>query len=193
MLSLVNEFIKSIKFCFSLNGKKRKEKRKKKGIGLDMGVSSFITFSDGKKIENLIFKERIPYKTISYKEFSQYRERMYKSAFEYIKKYNPDYVCIETLDFTGDNICEDIKIKIKLLDYDLFFKRLLLVCKKNNIELRQVPKNYPSSKICSKCGNINTTLTLNDRVYKCKKCNVSINRDANAALNIKNCMKYKIL
>jgi putative transposase len=45
------------------------------------------------------------------------------------------------------------------------------------------PKN--TSKMCSKCNNINTEQTLSDRIYNCKCCNFQLDRDHNAAINIK--------
>jgi putative transposase len=41
------------------------------------------------------------------------------------------------------------------------------------------PEN--TSKICSKCGNIRNDLTLWDRMYTCPKCGLNIDRDLNAA------------
>jgi putative transposase len=46
------------------------------------------------------------------------------------------------------------------------------------------PRN--TSKICSKCGKIKENLTLKDREYECPHCNFKINRDLNAAINIRN-------
>ena len=43
----------------------------------------------------------------------------------------------------------------------------------------------PSSKMCSCCGSINKELTLKDREWTCK-CGSVLNRDVNAAINIKN-------
>ncbi|MFA7307588.1 MAG: RNA-guided endonuclease TnpB family protein [Hyphomicrobium sp.] len=43
----------------------------------------------------------------------------------------------------------------------------------------------PSSKTCSDCGYINKELTLKDREWTCK-CGSVLNRDVNAAINIKN-------
>ena len=43
---------------------------------------------------------------------------------------------------------------------------------------------YPSSKICSNCGWEKEDLTLSDRIFKCEKCGIEIDRDLNAALNI---------
>ena len=42
---------------------------------------------------------------------------------------------------------------------------------------------YPSSKLCSACGFINTDLTLADRVFSCG-CGHSADRDTNAAVNL---------
>jgi putative transposase len=44
---------------------------------------------------------------------------------------------------------------------------------------------YPSSKTCSSCGCIDSDLTLSDRTYNCFECGLSIDRDLNAALNLK--------
>jgi putative transposase len=46
-----------------------------------------------------------------------------------------------------------------------------------------VDRWYPSSKLCSACGVINTDLTLADRVFTCG-CGYSADRDANAAVNL---------
>jgi putative transposase len=43
---------------------------------------------------------------------------------------------------------------------------------------------FPSSKICSRCQTAKATLSLNERTYRCKKCNLFIDRDMNAALNL---------
>jgi len=45
------------------------------------------------------------------------------------------------------------------------------------------PKN--TSKTCSCCGNINKLLTLRDRVYDCDACGNAIDRDINAAINVR--------
>ena len=58
-------------------------------------------------------------------------------------------------------------------------------CEWNGIEFIQVDRFYPSSKKCSCCGNIKKDLKLSDRVYVCK-CGLTIDRDLNAAINLKN-------
>lgn len=49
----------------------------------------------------------------------------------------------------------------------------------------KIDKWYPSSKTCSCCGFINKDLTLKDRIYNCPNCGYVIDRDFNAAINIK--------
>jgi putative transposase len=48
-----------------------------------------------------------------------------------------------------------------------------------------IDKWYPSSKLCSFCGTVNDSLTLADRFWTCS-CGAILDRDINAAINIKN-------
>lgn len=45
---------------------------------------------------------------------------------------------------------------------------------------------FPSSKMCSSCGWINQNQTLSDRTFACLDCGSIIDRDLNAASNIRN-------
>jgi putative transposase len=44
---------------------------------------------------------------------------------------------------------------------------------------------HPSSKTCSGCGVIKSTLHLSDRVFECDACALSLDRDENAAINLR--------
>jgi hypothetical protein len=44
---------------------------------------------------------------------------------------------------------------------------------------------FPSSKTCSSCGTVKKELTLKERTFDCG-CGLSLNRDLNAAINLKN-------
>lgn len=44
---------------------------------------------------------------------------------------------------------------------------------------------FPSSKMCSCCGNVKKKLNLSERMYKCDGCGATLDRDLNAALNLK--------
>jgi putative transposase len=47
-------------------------------------------------------------------------------------------------------------------------------------------KFFPSSKMCSNCGILKEDLSLSDRVFKCEVCGLEIDRDLNAAINLRN-------
>ena len=65
---------------------------------------------------------------------------------------------------------------LRMLEYKLMFlgKQFL-----------KIDKWFPSSKTCSKCGNVKEELKLSERSYKCECCGIEIDRDYNAALNIR--------
>ena len=65
---------------------------------------------------------------------------------------------------------------LRMLEYKLMFlgKQFL-----------KINKWFPSSKTCSKCGNVKEKLKLLERSYKCECCGNEIDRDYNAALNIR--------
>lgn len=52
--------------------------------------------------------------------------------------------------------------------------------------LIKVDRFYPSSKTCSECGEVNKALALSEREWACKACGSWHERDANAALNLRN-------
>jgi putative transposase len=45
---------------------------------------------------------------------------------------------------------------------------------------------FPSTKMCSRCGNIKENMDLSERIYVCENsaCGLVIDRDVNAALNL---------
>jgi putative transposase len=55
----------------------------------------------------------------------------------------------------------------------------------------KIDRFYPSSKTCNCCGTINKELKLSDRTWTCDSCGTELDRDYNAALNIKDEGKRK--
>ena len=53
------------------------------------------------------------------------------------------------------------------------------------IKFVQVPRFFPSSKSCSHCGEIKKDLKLSERIFICPHCGQEIDRDLNAAINLK--------
>ena len=65
-----------------------------------------------------------------------------------------------------------------------FREKLINKCHEYNTEIRLAKRYFKSSKTCYNCGHIKKDLSLNDRVYKCKKCGIEVDRDINAAINL---------
>ena len=55
-----------------------------------------------------------------------------------------------------------------------------------NREIIEIDRFFPSSKKCNNCGNNNDDLKLSDREWICPSCGTHLDRDINAAINIKN-------
>ena len=57
---------------------------------------------------------------------------------------------------------------LRMLEYKLLFlgKQFL-----------KIDKWFPSSKTCSRCGNVKEELKLSERSYKCECCGIEIDRD----------------
>ena len=73
-----------------------------------------------------------------------------------------------------------------------FRTKLSAKCKGNGIELRIVDTWYPSSKTCYRCGNLKRDLKLSDRMFCCPHCGTVIDRDLNAALNLRDAKVYVV-
>jgi putative transposase len=69
------------------------------------------------------------------------------------------------------------------LAWGMFIRQLKYKCKWRGRSLRVISRWFPSSKMCSECGEINERLTLADREWTCP-CGARHDRDHNAAKNI---------
>ena len=107
-------------------------------------------------------------------------------------KQSPKFISIEDLNVKGmmKNRCLSKAIQKQKFYYFRLF--LIQQCKKNNVELRVIDRFYPSSKLCSCCGQIKRDLKLKDRIYKCD-CGNEIDRDLQASINIRDCSVYKVI
>ena len=63
-------------------------------------------------------------------------------------------------------------------------RQLEYKCAWSGIELQLADRWFPSSKLCSGCGHKKEELTLSERTYRCERCQIEIDRDLNAALNL---------
>ncbi|MXV84448.1 transposase [Candidatus Poribacteria bacterium] len=92
---------------------------------------------------------------------------------------------IETLQVT--NLLKNRKLAKALSDTALggFLEKLKTKAQALGIPIVQADRFFARSKICSTCGHKKDDLTLSDRQYQCNHCGRSIDRDTNAALNLR--------
>lgn len=179
-------------------------------VGVDLGIKTLATLSDGKIFEaiktyrNNKHKLKLLQRKLSKKQKgSKNREKARKNVARlhykianirkdsthklttYLAK-NHGEICIEDLDVKG--MTKNHKLASAILDGGFFeFRRQLeYKCQWYGSTLTIVDRFYPSSKTCSACGNIKQSLKLSDRTYECGVCGFAIDRDLNAAINLKN-------
>lgn len=66
-----------------------------------------------------------------------------------------------------------------------FHRQLDYKVKWRDGEIVRADRFYSSSKTCSRCGAVHHELTLADRVFRCPACGFEIDRDLNAAINLR--------
>ena len=63
-------------------------------------------------------------------------------------------------------------------------RQLLYKARWHGVEVRVADRFFPSSKTCSGCGEVRSDLDLSTRTYSCEICDLVIDRDLNAAINL---------
>ena len=109
-----------------------------------------------------------------------------------IAKTKPSYITIENLNVKGMMKNRHLSKAVANQKLYEFRTKLNAKCKANGIELRIVDTWYPSSKTCHGCGNLKTDLKLSDRIFRCPHCGAVIDRDLNAALNLRDAKVYEV-
>lgn len=120
------------------------------------------------------------------------RQNFVNQTVSELVKIKPESITIEDLNIKGMMKNKHLSKAIAQQNFYYFRTKLKNKCKQNGIELRIVSRWYPSSKTCACCGNIKKDLKLSDRVYICEECGFEIDRDLNAAINLKNAKEYTI-
>ena len=134
----------------------------------------------GKNREKTLHRIRILHERIS----NQRKDFLHKLSTSITKKF--DIICVE--DINMKNMSQCLHLGKSTMDNGFGMFRTMLSYKQERIPYHKLifaNKWYPSSKRCSKCGHVKSDLTLKDRIYKCNKCGLIIDRDINAAINLK--------
>ena len=96
----------------------------------------------------------------------------------------PRFICIEDLNVKGMMKNRHLSKTIQQQCFGEFRRQIEYKSAWNNIPVIIADRFFPSSKLCSCCGNIKKNLKLSDRIYRCECGNV-IDRDYQASLNLK--------
>ena len=177
-------------------------------VGIDLGIKHLATLSDGTVIPNPHHlqadeqrlkraQKALSRKTKGSKRRAKARERvariharvanrrsdaLNKLTTRLAQAYSD--ICIEDLNVAG--MMKNHHLAKAVQDASFYELRHQLEYKtaKTGARLHFVDRWCPSSKTCSNCGSVKAKLSLNERVYRCEHCGLTIDRDLNAAINI---------
>ena len=187
----------------------RKVKESHHTVGIDLGIKDFVITSDGEVFDNFHFKKNKSKKLVrlqkqlsrkktgsnnrnkariklakAYKKISDKKEYYLHQVSNYLIDEN-QVICMEDLNVSGMLRNHKLAESIQELKLSEFRRMLEYKTKWYGRKIVFVDRFYPSSKTCNHCGYINKKLKLSDRQWVCPDCGKVIERDYNAALNIR--------
>ena len=180
----------------------------KQPIGIDVGINTLATCSNGDTYENprpLKRYERkltranrsLSRKVLGSQNWQKAKKRLgtvhyriaciredahHQATTKILRKASA--IGIETLNISG--LLKNRKLAKALSDSALsrFLTMLRYKADRRGIPITEADQFFASSKTCSSCGHKKRALTLSDRTYHCAECGLDIDRDFNAAINL---------
>jgi len=183
--------------------------KKENVLGLDMDMKNFYTDNQNMKadyprfyrnsLEKLAIeqrklskcvkgsnnrnKQRLKVARLHEKIANQRKDFLHKKSRELVNLY--DAIIIEDLNMKAMSQCLNLGKSVSDNAWGMFTVFLKYKLDNEGKLLVRVDKWFPSSKKCNDCGEINKELQLSDREWICKSCGCIIDRDYNAAKNIR--------
>jgi putative transposase len=176
-------------------------------VGVDLGIVSTITTSDGRKIkpikatrehESKLAREqkRLSRKKKGSNNWQKQRikvarthERIANSRRDFLNKATTTLVrenqtiCVETLKVKNMMSNRHLAKSIADASFSEIVRQLEYKCEWYGRDFVRVSTWYPSSKLCSTCGHKERDMPLSKREWVCPKCGTIHDRDVNAARN----------
>jgi putative transposase len=180
-----------------------------RSIGIDLGINSLMTLSNGIKISNPRLFEENQFKLkraqqhLSHKQkgSNRYNQQRKKVAKIHLKIANRrsnlqhqisnwlvneyDVICMENLNVSGMKKGTCAK-SISDVSFAELLRQIEYKCNWYGKTFHKIDRFFPSSKNCSCCGYKNVNLQRGDKDWTCPSCNAYHDRDLNAAINILN-------
>lgn len=113
------------------------------------------------------------------------QNHLHQTTTEIINR-KPRFIVLEDLNVKGMMKNKHLSKAIQEQSFAEFRRQIKYKSEWNGISVIFTDRFYPSSKLCSCCGNIKKELKLNDRVYHCEVCGMTLDRDKNASINLRN-------
>lgn len=178
-------------------------------IGLDLGIKSLVITSEGDIYENpkYLLTEKYKLRKLQ-RRFSKTKKggknreklrikiaRLHRKI-THQREHHYHQITNELIRENQTIIIEDLKIRnmiknhslarsISDANWGLLTQMLEYKCKWYGRELIKIGTFFPSSKTCSCCGHKKEELKLSERTFSCENCGLEIDRDLNAAINIR--------
>lgn len=182
---------------------------KDNAVGIDLGIKDYAILSDGTKFTNpkhlekeqrnlahlqKVFarkdKDSINHERMRIKVAKCYRsitnqrsDFLHKLSTHLVRNY--DVICLEDLNVKGMEQNHHLARAIQGAAWSEFVRQLEYKSEWYGKNVLFIGRFEPSSKLCHKCGYINQELKLSDREWTCPVCGEKLDRDVNAAINIK--------
>jgi len=158
-------------------------------VGVDCGYKKLLVCSDGqiigKSLENQYLK--ISKKKQGSKNFKQSlveRDKLINQELNKLDLSQINQIVIEDLKNIKhkSKLKKHINNKLQRWTYPKVFNKLERLCQENGIFLTKVNPSY-TSQICSRCGTLDKS-NRQGELYICNSCNLEIDADLNASINI---------
>lgn len=178
-------------------------------VGVDLGIKDYAILSDGTKYGKPKYLEKYSRKLAHLnkvfarsKNGSKNHEKLrmklarlyrriaymrsdftHKLSTDLVRRY--DTICLENLNVEGMLKNHYLANSIQSAAWSKFVRQLEYKADLYGKNVVFIGRFEPSSKTCSKCGYINSELTLQQREWTCPQCGEHHDRDVNAAINIR--------
>jgi len=173
-------------------------------IGIDLGIKDFAITSDGEVFENPKYlrksQSKLKYVQRKYsknkgkrtkqrlallheKVVNKRKDFLHKTSIKLIRENQT--ICLEDLAVSNMVKNHNLAQAISGVSWSTFVTMLEYKADWYGKNILRIGRFAPSSKTCSNCGSINKELQLKDREWTCSSCSSVLDRDVNAAINIK--------
>lgn len=208
------------KWFVSIQVDTKNETQKKRGIkkyvGVDLGINQMATLSDGtwisaskplkanlrrlsryqRKLKKKNYqsknyeKQRIKVARVHMKVANLRKNSLHKATTYLTKNFLK--ISIEDLHVKGMLKNQKLSRAISDIGFGEFRRQLEYKSDLRGRVLFVAGRFYPSSKLCSCCGELKKDLRLVDRIFNCNSCGLKIDRDLNAAINLERLINKRV-